>query len=121
MDFLPLYKPDRHLFSIGYNVAQSKLDSACYDLLASEACLTSYLAVAQGEAPRRHWFQLGRHFIRAAGRLGLISWGGSMFEYLMPRLLLRSLPGTVLHEACCTAVARQIESGRELGLPWGVS
>ena len=121
MDFRPLYRPDRHLFAIGYNLVQGRLDNACYDLLASECCLTSYLAVARGEAPRRHWFQLGRPFIRAAGRIGLISWGGTMFEYLMPRLLLRSLPGTLLAEACRTAVARQIEYGRELGLPWGIS
>ena len=121
MDFRPLYRPDRHLFAIGFNLAQGRLDNACYDLLASECCLTSYLAVARGEAPRRHWFQLGRPFIRAAGRIGLISWGGTMFEYLMPRLLLRSLPGTLLAEACRTAVARQIEYGRELGLPWGIS
>ena len=121
MDFRPLYRPDRHLFAIGFNLVQGRLDSACYDLLASECCLTSYLAVARGEAPRRHWFQLGRPFIRAAGRIGLISWGGTMFEYLMPRLLLRSLPGTLLAEACRTAVARQIEYGRSLGLPWGIS
>ncbi len=87
MDFRPLYRPDRHLFAIGFNLVQGRLDNACYDLLASECCLTSYLAVARGEAPRRHWFQLGRPFIRAAGRIGLISWGGTMFEYLMPRLL----------------------------------
>ena len=121
MDFRPLYRPERHLFAIGFNVAQDRLDSACYDLLTSEACLTSYLAVARGEAPRRHWFQLGRHFIRAAARLGLISWGGTMFEYVMPRLFLRSLPGTVLTEAARTAVARQIEYGKSLGLPWGIS
>ena len=121
MDFRPLYRPDRHLFAIGYNLVHGRLDSTCYDLLASECCLTSYLAVARGEAPRRHWFQLGRPFIRAAGRIGLISWGGTMFEYLMPRLMLRSLPGTLLAEACRTAVARQIEYGRELGLPWGIS
>jgi cyclic beta-1,2-glucan synthetase len=121
MDFRPLYRPERHLFAIGYNLAHGRLDNACYDLLASEACLTSYLAVARGEAPRRHWFQLGRPFIQAGGRIGLISWGGTMFEYLMPRLLLRSLPGTLLSEACRTAVDRQIEYGRELGLPWGIS
>ncbi len=121
MDFRPLYRTDRQLFSIGYNLTEGRLDSACYDLLASEASLTCYLAVARGEAPRKHWFQLGRPFIRAAGRLGLISWGGTMFEYLMPRLMLRTLPGTTLAEACKTAVARQIEYGRELGLPWGIS
>ncbi len=121
MDFRPLYRPERHLFAIGYNLVHGRLDNACYDLMASECCLTSYLAVARGEAPRRHWFQLGRPFIRAAGRIGLISWGGTMFEYLMPRLMLRSLPGTLLAEACRTAVDRQIEYGRELGLPWGIS
>ena len=81
MDFRPLFRTDRNLFAIGFNLAQGKLDNACYDLLASESCLTSYLAVARGEAPRRHWFHLGRQFIRAAGRIGLISWGGTMFEY----------------------------------------
>ena len=119
MDFRPLYKPDRHLFAIGSNLGQGRLDGACYDLLASESCLTSYLTVARGDAPRRHWFQLGRPYIRAAGRIGLISWGGTMFEYLMPRLLLRSLPDTLLAEACRTAVARQIEYGRQLRHPLG--
>jgi len=121
MDFKPLFRPERHLFSIGVNLEKGRLDSACYDLLASEAHLTSFLAVARGDAHRRHWFQLGRHFIKAAGRIGLISWGGSMFEYLMPRLLLRTLPGTLLFEASRTAVARQIEYGRQLGIPWGIS
>src|SRR5262249_9563698 len=121
MDFRPLYRPERHLFAIGYNLVQGRLDNACYDLLASESCLTSYLAVASGQAPRRHWFQLGRLFIRVAGRVGLISWGGTLFEYLMPRLMLRSLPGTLLAEAAHTAVARQIEYGQQLGLPWGIS
>jgi cyclic beta-1,2-glucan synthetase len=121
MDFTFLYKADRHLFAIGGNMTTGKLDASCYDLLASEAALTSFLAVARGDAPRRHWFQLGRPFIRAAGRLGLLSWGGTMFEYLMPRLLLRSLAGTLLAEAHRTAVARQIEYGKENGIPWGIS
>ncbi|MFO0890043.1 MAG: glucoamylase family protein [Isosphaeraceae bacterium] len=121
MDFRPLYKEDRHLYTIGVDLNQGQLDGPCYDLLASESALTSYLTVARGDAPRRHWFQLGRPFIRAAGRLGLLSWGGTMFEYLMPRLLLRALPGTLLDQACRTAVARQIEFGRDLGIPWGVS
>ncbi|HEX8201065.1 MAG TPA: glucoamylase family protein, partial [Isosphaeraceae bacterium] len=121
MDFEFLYKSDRHLFTIGYNQTQDQLDEPSYDLLASESCLTSYLAVARGDAPRRHWFQLGRPFLRAAGRIGLISWGGTMFEYLMPRLLLRSLPGTLLDEAIRTAVARQVEYGRQKGVPWGIS
>ena len=121
IDFRPLYRPERHLYAIGANLVHGNLDGACYDLLASESCLTSYLNVARGDAPRRHWFQLGRPYIHAAGRIGLISWGGTMFEYLMPRLMLRSLPGTLLAEACRTAVARQIEYGHQLGIPWGVS
>ncbi len=121
MDFKPLYKADRNLFAIGMNLAQGNLDGACYDLLASESCLTSYLAVARGEAPRKHWFQLGRPFIRGAGRIGLLSWGGTMFEYLMPRLLLKALPGTLVAEAARTAVARQVEYGRQRGVPWGIS
>ena len=121
MDFRPLYKTDRHLFAIGCNLAQGKLDGACYDLVASEACLTSMLTIARGDAPRRHWFQLGRPYIKAAGRLGLLSWGGTMFEYLMPRLMMRSLAGTVVAEACKTAVAGQVEYGRQQGVPWGIS
>jgi cyclic beta-1,2-glucan synthetase len=121
MDFRPLYKADRNLFAIGSNLVQGNLDSANYDLLASESCLTSFLTIARGEAPRRHWFQLGRPFIRAAGRIGLISWGGTMFEYLMPRLMLKGLPGTLVAEACRTAVARQVEYGRQMGVPWGIS
>jgi len=121
MDFRPLYKADRHLYSIGCNLTQGSLDGACYDLLASESSLTSFLTVARGDAPRRHWFQLGRPYIRGAGRIGLVSWGGTMFEYLMPRLLLHSLPGTLVDEACRTAVARQVEYGRQQGVPWGIS
>ena len=105
----------------GATSPRGRLDGASYDLLASESCLTSFLTIARGEAPGAHWFQLGRPFIRAAGRIGLISWGGTMFEYLMPRLLLRGLPGTLVAEACRTAVARQVEYGRRTGVPWGIS
>ncbi|WP_435007862.1 GH36-type glycosyl hydrolase domain-containing protein [Tundrisphaera lichenicola] len=121
MDFRFLYKEDRHLFSIGQNMVVGRLDPSCYDLMASEACLSSFLAICRGDAPRRHWFQLGRPFIEAADRVGLLSWGGSMFEYLMPRLMLRPLDGTLLDEAHRTAVARQIEYGRQQGVPWGIS
>src|SRR5262249_50289141 len=93
----------------------------CYDLLASESCLTGFLAVARGEVPPRHWFQLARPYVRAAGRIGLLSWGGTMFEYLMPRLLLRGLPGTLLADSCLTSVARPVEYGRQRGIPWGMS
>ena len=121
MKFGFLYKEDRHLFSIGLNMATGRLDASCYDLMASEACLSSFLAVARGDAPRRHWFQLGRPFIEAADRIGLLSWGGSMFEYLMPRLMILPLKGTLLDQAHRTAVARQMEYGRQMGVPWGIS
>jgi cyclic beta-1,2-glucan synthetase len=121
MDFRMLYNRTRHLFAVGYNVTHSRLDAAHYDLLTSEACLASFLAIARGDAPRRHWFQLGRLAIRAAGRPGLISWGGTMFEYLMPRLVLPCAPDTLLDTAQRTAVARQIEYGRLQSKPWGIS
>jgi cyclic beta-1,2-glucan synthetase len=121
MDFRLLYNHQRDLFSIGYNAALGRLDNAHYDLLASEACLTSFLAVARGDVPRRHWFQLGRQITRAAGGIALLSWGGTMFEYLMPRLFLRPYPGTLLDEARAAVVARQIEYGTQCRVPWGIS
>lgn len=121
MDFGFLYNESRHLFSIGYNVPLERLDSAHYDLLASEAALTSFLAVARGVVPRKHWFQLGRLVTPAGGTLGLISWGGTMFEYLMPRLLLAPARGTMLDVAHHATVTRHIEYGVETGTPWGVS
>ena len=121
MKFGFLYKEDRHLFTIGLNMATGRLDASCYDLMASEAALSSFLAVARGDAPRRHWFQLGRPFIEAADRVGLMSWGGSCFEYLMPRLMMLPLKGTLLDQAHRTAVARQMEYGRQMGVPWGIS
>jgi cyclic beta-1,2-glucan synthetase len=121
MDFRFLYNFERHLFSIGFNTLTGRLDQGHYDLLASEACLSSFLAIARGEVPRRHWFQLGRLTTRQADRPGLLSWGGTMFEYLMPRLLLPIPRGTLLDATERTAVARQIEYGRQIGLPWGIS
>jgi cyclic beta-1,2-glucan synthetase len=121
MDFSLLYNDSRYLFAIGYNLSQKRLDNAHYDLLASEASLTSFLAVARGDAPKKHWFQLGRPLTRAASGIALVSWGGTMFEYLMPRLLLRSYASTLGDESCRSAVARQIEYGREQHVPWGIS
>ncbi len=121
MDFRFLYKPDRHLFAVGYNVPQGRLDGASYDLLASEARLASFLAVGRGHAPRKHWFHLGRLLTRVDHELCLVSWGGTMFEYLMPELLLRRYPGTLLGESAQAAVTRQVEYGRERGVPWGIS
>jgi cyclic beta-1,2-glucan synthetase len=121
MDFRFLYKADRHLFAIGYHVAGSQLDAPSYDLLASEARLASFLAIARGDAPRRHWFSLGRPLTRVVKRLCLLSWGGTMFEYLMPQLLLRGYPGSLLTESCTAAVERQRQYGRDRGIPWGIS
>jgi cyclic beta-1,2-glucan synthetase len=121
MQFGFLFQPDRQLFVIGYNVAAGRSDSACYDLLASEARLTCFLAVARGDAPPRLWFLLGRLVTAVGRRLCLLSWGGTMFEYLMPELLLRRFPGTLLAESAVAAVARQMEYGRQRGVPWGIS
>ncbi|HMC89707.1 MAG TPA: hypothetical protein VKI17_09165, partial [Gemmataceae bacterium] len=121
MDFKLLYNEPRHLFSIGLNLAVNRLDNAHYDLLASEACLTSFLGVARGDVPKRHWFHLGRPLTRAGGSVVLLSWGGTMFEYLMPRLLLRAYPGTLLSESWNACVARQREYGRMHRVPWGIS
>jgi len=121
MDFRMLYNESRQLFSIGFNLGLNRLDNAHYDLLASEACLTSFLAIARGDVPKRHWFHLSRPLTRAGGSIALLSWGGTMFEYLMPRLLLRGYSGTLLHESCNAAVARQIEYGQQHRVPWGIS
>jgi cyclic beta-1,2-glucan synthetase len=121
MDFKMLYNELRHLFSIGYNLTTNRLDNTHYDLLASEACLTSFLAIARGDAPKRHWFHLGRPLTRVGGGVALLSWGGTMFEYLMPRLFLRAFPESLLDESSRSAVRRQIEYGRERQVPWGIS
>lgn len=121
MDFRFLYNDHRNLFAIGYNVPLERLDPAHYDLLASEASIASFLAVARGVVPRKHWFQLGRLATRIAGVPALVSWGGTMFEYLMPRLLLPAPPGTLLDTAQRAAVARQMQYGRQMRVPWGIS
>lgn len=121
MDFSILYNETRHLFTIGFNLSMGRLDNSYYDLLASEAALTSYLTIARGEAHRRHWFQLGRPVTRVGESLALVSWGGTMFEYLMPRLFLKSYQQTLLDETRRAVVKRQVEYGRERGVPWGIS
>ena len=121
MDFGFLYDKRRELFSIGYNVDERRLDASYYDLLASEARLTSFVAIAQGQLPQEGWFTLGRLLTTTGGVPVLLSWSGSMFEYLMPLLVMPSYEGTLLDQTCRAAVARQIEYGHQLGLPWGVS
>jgi len=121
MDFTILYDPARELFSIGYNVSLHRLDTSCYDLLASEARLGSYVAIALGQIEQNHWFRLGRSLTTAGGKPTLISWSGSMFEYLMPMLVMPTYENTLLDLSCKSAVARQIQYGKQLKVPWGVS
>ncbi|SDI34307.1 Cellobiose phosphorylase [Pseudomonas flavescens] len=121
MDFGFLYDRHRELFAIGYNADQRRLDDGYYDLLASEARLTSFVAIAQGQLPQDGWFTLGRLLTRSGGVPVLLSWSGSMFEYLMPLLVMPNYAGTLLEQSCRAAVARQIDYGNQLGVPWGVS
>jgi len=121
MSFGFLYDHDRELFATGYNVSNARLDTSHYDLLASEARLASLVAVAKGDAPQKHWFRLGRPRARVDARRALLSWSGSMFEYLMPLLVTESLPETLLDETMQAAVRGQRAYGAEHGVPWGVS
>ena len=121
MDYRFLYDSARDLLSIGYNVDERRLDDSYYDLLASEARLASFVAIAQGQLPQDNWFSLGRLLTTSGGEPVLLSWTGSMFEYLMPMLVMPSYEGTLLDQSCRAAVQRQIEYGSQLNLPWGVS
>ena len=116
-----LLDPDRKLLSIGYLVTEGTLDPSCYDLLASEARLASFVAIAKGDVPARHWFRLGRAVTPVAHGAALISWSGSMFEYLMPSLVMRAPAGSLLEQTNRLIVRRQIAYGASLGLPWGIS
>jgi cyclic beta-1,2-glucan synthetase len=121
MDFAFLFDPERKLLSIGYSVDENSLDPSCYDLLASEARLASLLAIAKGDVPTRHWFRLGRTATPVGAESALISWSGSMFEYLMPLLVMREPAGSLLAQTNRLVVARQQAYARSLGIPWGVS
>jgi cyclic beta-1,2-glucan synthetase len=121
MDFRFLYDQTRKLFSIGYRAGEGSLDANCYDLLASEARLASFIAIAKGDVPSSHWFHLGRALTPVGRGSALISWSGSMFEYLMPALVMRSPAESILGQTDANIVLRQIEYGTERGVPWGVS
>ena len=121
MDFRLLYDRERKLFHIGYNATQDQLDGHYYDLLASEARLASYLAIVKGDVPESHWATLGRPMTQVSGAPLLLSWGGTMFEYLMPSLLMRSREGTLLAQTCELAVEAHIAYGKATGAPWGIS
>ncbi|MEO8443377.1 MAG: glucoamylase family protein [Gammaproteobacteria bacterium] len=121
MQFGFLLDEHRRLLSIGYRVADGTLDPSCYDLLASEARLASFVAIAKGDVPSRHWFRLGRPVTPVGNGAALISWSGSMFEYLMPSLVLRAPAGSLLEQTSRLIVQRQMSYGAALGLPWGIS
>src|ERR1043166_9037097 len=121
MEYGFLVDKARRLFAIGYNVAEHRLDASCYDLLASQARAASFVAIAQGQLPQESWFALGRLLTSAAGEPALLSWSGSMFEYLMPLLVMPTYENTLLDRTCRAAVRRQIAYGRECGVPWGMS
>jgi cyclic beta-1,2-glucan synthetase len=121
MDFGFLMDRKRNLLSIGYLAPEGALDVNCYDLLASEARLASFFAIAKGDIPARHWFHLGRSATPVAHGAALISWSGSMFEYLMPSLVMRAPAGSLLEATSRLVVRRQIDFANKLRLPWGVS
>jgi cellobiose phosphorylase len=120
-DFEPLYDKGRQLLAIGFNIDEHRRDGSFYDLLASEARLTSYVAIASGQLRQSHWFALGRPLTRFAGEPTLVSWSGSMFEYLMPLLVMPTFDGTLLEETYLGAVARQVAYGTLRRVPWGIS
>jgi cyclic beta-1,2-glucan synthetase len=125
MNFAFLYDPERQLFAIGFRLADAdgpgRRDLSYYDLLASEARLASFLAIAKGDVPESHWFHLGRAVTGVRGAPVLLSWSATMFEYLMPLLVMRSYPETLLDESCRRIVRRQVEYGAARGVPWGIS
>ncbi|HEX7369100.1 MAG TPA: glucoamylase family protein [Rhodanobacteraceae bacterium] len=121
MDLSFLWDKQREQFTIGYDVERDKRDAARYDLLASEARILSYVAIAQGQVPPSHWFKLGRLLTVAASSPALVSWSGSMFEYLMPNLLMPAYRNTLLADTCAAVVSRQARYGAQQRVPWGVS
>jgi cyclic beta-1,2-glucan synthetase len=121
MDFRFLFDERRQVFHIGYNATTEKLDASYYDLLASEARIASLIAIAKGDVPQSHWLHLGRPVTRVKGKQVLLSWSGTMFEYLMPTLLTRNYEGTFLSDSCFAAVDAQMNYALHKHEPWGVS
>jgi cyclic beta-1,2-glucan synthetase len=125
MRFAALYDAKRHLFAIGYRPADAdgpgRPDAGFYDLLASESRLASFVAIAKGDVPEQHWFHLGRSLTSVGGAPVLLSWSATMFEYLLPLLVTRSYPNTLLDESCRAVVRRQIDYAAARGVPWGAS
>lgn len=121
MEYRFLYDPATHLLAIGYNVSEHRRDAGAYDLLASEARLATFVGIAQGQIPQESWFALGRQLTLAQGQPILLSWSGSMFEYLMPLLVMPTFRGTLLNQTYNAVVERQISYGAQNGIFWGMS
>lgn len=121
VDFNFLFNEKRMLFHIGYHVSSQTLDAGCYDLMASESALTSFLAIARGDVPQRHWQKLGRPLTMVKGIPCFVSWSGTMFEYLMPNLVLKEYEDSVYAESSKAAVLQQIAYAKDAGIPWGIS
>jgi len=119
--FLPLYDPKRQLFYIGYDAEKNKFSKSYYDLLASEARQASYIAIARGEIDVKHWFKLGRRFTMVEDYRGLVSWTGTMFEYLMPLLIIKNYENTLMDETYKFVIAAQKRYGKRRNIPWGVT
>ncbi len=120
-DFSFLYNPSRMLFHIGFHVPTHTLDASCYDLIASESSLTSFLSVSRGDVPLKHWYKLGRPLTMIKGIPCFVSWSGTMFEYLMPNLVMKEFKGSVFAETARAAVLQHILYARKMGIPWGIS
>ena len=121
MDFAFLFNPARNLFCTGFNVSEQRNEIGFYDLLASEARLCSYVAIALGQVPQDHWFSMGRLLVASKGEPILVSWSGSMFEYLMPQLVMPNYDQTLLDHTCRGVVRQHIEYGKSRNVPWGIS
>jgi len=121
LDYEFLYDKSQHLLTIGYNAEEHRRDNSYYDLLASEARLCTFVGISQGKLPQDSWFALGRQLTNTGGGSALLSWSGSMFEYLMPLLVMPTYENTLLDQTYNTTVKRQIEYGNQLNVPWGIS
>jgi hypothetical protein len=121
MDFRLLYRPTRKVLSVGYDVDRQHLEESCYELMASEARTAAFVAISKGDIPQESWLHLGRAHTGCRGRRVLLSWTGTMFEYLLPALWMRTYPATILEQSARGAVACQQEVGRRLNVPWGIS
>lgn len=121
MDFNFLFDSERKIFVIGHNVTDSRRDDSYYDLLASESRLASFFAIAKGDVEEGHWFRLGRSITTVAGSQALVSWSATMFEYLMPLLVMRRYGETLIDQTYDAVVLRQIEYGFQRQIPWGIS